>query len=77
MAELLDWTAAKVSSPWLLAGLEEIVALMGRDFWRYGFRENLPELQLMTQWSFEQGLSARRLQPAELFHPATHDYARV
>jgi len=77
MAELLDWTAAKVSSPWVLAGLEETVALMGRDFWRYGFRENLPELQLMTQWSFEQGLSARRLQPEELFHPATHDYARV
>ncbi len=56
IAELLDWTAAKVSAPWVLAGLEETVALMGPDYWRYGFRENLPELQVMTKWSFEQGL---------------------
>jgi 4,5-dihydroxyphthalate decarboxylase len=77
IAELLDWTAAKVSAPWALAGLEETVALMGTDYWRYGFRENLPELQVMTRWSYEQGLSARLLKPEELFHPATLDQPRI
>jgi 4,5-dihydroxyphthalate decarboxylase len=50
---------------------------MGHDFWKYGFRQNLAELELMTRWSYEQGLAVRKLDPKELFHPATLEQARV
>jgi 4,5-dihydroxyphthalate decarboxylase len=50
---------------------------MGEEFWPYGFKPNLPELEAMTRWSFEQGLAVRKLDPKELFHPATLEQARI
>lgn len=77
LAEIANQAALKVSVPWVLADLEEARSVMGHDFWRYGFKQNLPELQAMTRWSSEQGLSARPMKPEELFHPATLEQARV
>lgn len=31
----------------------------------------------MTRWSQEQGMAVRKMDPAELFRPATHERARV
>lgn len=72
-----DVAALKVTAPWIAAELEETEALMGRDFWKYGFKQNLAELEVMTRWSFEQGLAVRKLDPKELFHPATLEQARI
>ena len=76
-AEMSDVTAPVVSMPWIAADLAETRALMGEDFWRYGFRENLPELETMCRWSTAQGIAARPMEPAELFHPATLDRTRI
>ncbi len=77
VAELDDVTALKVSNPFHTAALDEAKALMGDDIWPYGFADNRDALEAMTRWSFEQGLSARRLTPEELFHPASRERARV
>lgn len=77
LAEISDVTALAVSMPWIAAELAETRALMGDDIWPYGFRENFKELETMCRWSFAQGIAAREMEPAELFHPATLDRARI
>jgi 4,5-dihydroxyphthalate decarboxylase len=68
-----EFGSLAVTIPWLMHDVEEIGALMGLSFWPYGFRENFAILEAMCEYSFEQGLSARRLTPEELFVPETHD----
>jgi 4,5-dihydroxyphthalate decarboxylase len=77
MKDMRDVAALKVTAPWIAAEIEETIELMGDDYWTYGFQRNLPELEVMTRWSFEQGLAVSRLDPKELFHPATLEQARV
>lgn len=77
LTELREVAALHAMLPWLPAEIDETVALMGEEFWPYGFKPNLPELEAMTRWSFEQGLAVRKLDPKELFHPATLEQARI
>ena len=77
IAEMRDVTALKVSDPWSTAMLEETSALMGGDPWPYGFQDNLKTLETFARWSHEQGLAVRPMDPAELFHPATLERARI
>lgn len=72
-----DIGALEVMLPWLTSHLEETVALMGQDFWPYGFEENRKSLEAMTRYSFEQGLSPRVVSIEELFAPGTHDRFKV
>lgn len=46
---------------------EEERALMGSDPWPYNIDDNLVSLRLLTQYAWEQGLTARRLDAAKLF----------
>jgi 4,5-dihydroxyphthalate decarboxylase len=55
--------------PWVIAERDATRALMGEDYWPYGFAANEHALDTFTRYSFEQGLSKRRLQPRELFAP--------
>jgi 4,5-dihydroxyphthalate decarboxylase len=64
--------ALAVMLPWMPAELEQVAAIMGPDHWPYGFRDNYAILSAMCEYSFEQGLSQRRLEPEELFAPETH-----
>ncbi|MSQ70185.1 MAG: ABC transporter substrate-binding protein [Betaproteobacteria bacterium] len=77
MEEMNDVTALRATVPWLIPEMEETRALMGDDFWRYGFKANLKELEVMTRWSLRQGLAARAVTPEELFFPSTLESARV
>ena len=65
------------SLPWLPDDLARAEAVMGPDYWRYGFASNLPELQAMVRWAREQGLVARDMDPAEMFAAATLDPSRI
>jgi 4,5-dihydroxyphthalate decarboxylase len=60
-----------VMLPWLSRDLAEIEDVFGADHWPYGIGPNYPTLDATCQFHFEQGLSSRRLQPEELFAPAT------
>jgi 4,5-dihydroxyphthalate decarboxylase len=44
---------------------------MGTDFWSYGFADNEHPVDRFLARHFAEGLSARRLQPRELFHPSS------
>jgi 4,5-dihydroxyphthalate decarboxylase len=51
---------------------------MGEDFWPYGFTEaNRSQIDLFARYHHEQGLSARRVRPEELFAPSTFDLAKI
>jgi 4,5-dihydroxyphthalate decarboxylase len=44
---------------------------MGDNYWPYGIEQNRKTLEALFQYSYEQGLSKRRLTIEELFHPST------
>ena len=57
-----------VGLPWVPADLEEIDEVFaGNDPWAYGIEPNQAVLEAMTQYSFEQGLSPRRVALEEIF----------
>jgi 4,5-dihydroxyphthalate decarboxylase len=71
LADLDEVVALPISLPWVSSEVEETKALMGENFWPYGVKENGKTLEAITRYSYEQGLSARRLPVEELFVPAT------
>jgi 4,5-dihydroxyphthalate decarboxylase len=67
--DLYVTAALKAMLPWLTAHVEEARALMGEDYWPYGFAPNRDALATFLRYHHEQGLSRRRYAPAELFAP--------
>ncbi len=60
-----------ISLPWVAKEIERSRKLMGEDFWPYGIEKNWKELDAMCQYSYEQGISPRKVDPEELFAPTT------
>jgi 4,5-dihydroxyphthalate decarboxylase len=77
MIDLCDVNALMVTLPWLEAETKDTMAVMGADFWKYGVHENLPEIEALTQYVFEQGLVDRKVTVEELFAPSTFEMAKV
>lgn len=77
MIDLRDVNALMVTLPWLEAETNETSAIMGDDFWKYGVPENLPEIEAVTQYIYEQGLADRKVTVEELFHPSIFEIAKV
>ena len=67
MEALYDTGGAKVTLPWITHHIEETREVLGDDYWPYGFRENYDTLEGICQFSYEHGLSDRRVEPEELF----------
>jgi 4,5-dihydroxyphthalate decarboxylase len=56
------------STPWLLAEIEDTVALFGSDYWApYGVEQNLKAVQALCDAQFAQGLSPKRLDAGTVF----------
>lgn len=77
MTQLTDVNALAVMLPFLDAETRETMAAMGRDFWRYGVRENQREIEALAQYAFEQGLLERQVKVDELFAPSTLEMSRI
>ena len=77
LAEVRDVSALNVTLPWVEAETLDTIRLMGRDYWKYGISENLPEIEALTRYSFEQGLALRKLTPEDLFHKSTFEISRI
>jgi 4,5-dihydroxyphthalate decarboxylase len=60
-----------VSLPFFLHHLEEAEEHFGVDIWPYGLEPNRLTLETACRYSFEQGLSARLVDPTELFVPGS------
>ena len=67
--DLYVTAALKAMLPWLTAHVEETRALMGDDYWPYGFAPNRATLDTFLRYHHESGLSMRRLAPEDLFAP--------
>ena len=77
IARLHELDALTVTLPWLVAEAEATEALMGADYWPFGVEPNRPTLDAMTRWSFEQGISAFKWEPDDLFVESTRDWRPV
>ena len=76
--DLHDTAALKFMLPWLHAHVEETERIMGtRDFWPYGLEPNRHVLSTFLRYHFEQGLSKRQLDPAELFAPESLEAFKI
>jgi 4,5-dihydroxyphthalate decarboxylase len=71
MSAMYDVDAVSAALPWLSDDLERTIAVMGQDYWPYGVPANRAPLAAMMRYSFEQGLSPRKLELDELFAPGT------
>ncbi len=70
-ADLETTTSLKVTLPWVTQEFEDTRALMGDNFWPYGVKASLKELELVMRYTHEQGLAKRRHEVDEIFHPST------
>ena len=77
MREVMDVTALYTTLPWVEAEARETLALMGADYWRYGAGESAADIDAITRYSYEQGLSSRRLHAADLFVPSTFEMSKI
>ena len=69
--------ALNVTLPWVEAEALETRALMGADYWRYGVGECAHEIEALARYSYDQGLSERRLTAEDLFAPSTFEISKI
>ena len=74
---LSDVSAAKATLPFLDEQLTAVRRLMGEDYWSYGLSRNMPTLDYFLDAHHSQGLSARRMQVAELFDPSVSEAFKI
>ena len=70
---LNDTSAAKVTMPFVEDTLKTAKDLMGENFWSYGVANNRVVLEAFCDMHFGQGLSPRKLEVGELFHPSSYE----
>jgi 4,5-dihydroxyphthalate decarboxylase len=73
--QLLREATKPETLPWLTAVVEELLEVFGGHPFPDGFEANLRLFEAYTHYSHEQGLSARKLDPAELFPAETQAWA--
>lgn len=66
-----------VSLPWGVSEFEKARGLMGEDYWSYGLAANRHVLETFLRYHHEQGLSARKVAPEELFAASTLDLTKI
>lgn len=69
---LYNTDALAVTLPFLIDHIEEAQSVFGDDYWPYGFEPNRETIASLTRYSYEQGLSDRRVEPEELFVEELH-----
>jgi hypothetical protein len=68
---LIDTSALATTLPWQAAEVRRTRELLGADWWSYGLEANRVGLDTFLRYHHEQGLSARRVTPEELFAPSS------
>ena len=69
--EWLQWQRVHQTSLWYRALWEEEQAAAGADLYLWGFRSTRPEVNQLLEYCHRQGLTARKFEPEEMFHPST------
>jgi 4,5-dihydroxyphthalate decarboxylase len=71
LSNLGELAALKATLPWLVAEYDETVALLGKDYWRYGIQGNEATLDAFLKYHHAQGLSSQLMTIPDLFAPST------
>jgi 4,5-dihydroxyphthalate decarboxylase len=77
LERLADDSASKATLPFVEVHVMRMRELMGQDYWPYGVAPNRHGLETFLRHHHRQGMSARRLEVEELFHPATLETFKV
>ncbi|NIO07884.1 MAG: hypothetical protein GTO40_07715 [Deltaproteobacteria bacterium] len=63
-----------LSIVWKTPYLEQEEDLFEGDPWAYGLSKNTPAIEKFLQYCYKQGVSARMMDPRDLFAPATWEF---
>jgi 4,5-dihydroxyphthalate decarboxylase len=74
---LRDFTCAHIPLPWAAAIADEIVQAQGTDPYPYGIEPSRPTLEAFCRYCHDQGVTARRMTPEELFPPEVQAAAKI
>ena len=77
LEKLSNLAQLAVALPWMEVEAAQTKALMGADYWRYGVKDCRHEIEVMTRYAHEQGLTQRKLEVEELFAPSTFAMAKI
>jgi 4,5-dihydroxyphthalate decarboxylase len=77
LEKLTNLAQLAVALPWMEVEATDTRALMGHDYWRYGVADCRHEIEVMTRYAHEQGLTDRRLAAEELFAPSTFALSKI
>ena len=77
MERLEAINALEVTLPWLCAEVAATKQVMGDDYWPYGIAENAKDIEAMTRYAYQQGLTDRLLAAEDLFAPSTFTISKV
>jgi 4,5-dihydroxyphthalate decarboxylase len=69
--EWLQWQRVHQTALWYRALWEEEQAVAGPDPYLWGFRDTRPEVDKLLDYCHRQGLTTRKFDPEEMFHPST------
>lgn len=65
------------SLPWSVHEFERLKRVLGADYWSYGIEANRHVLETLAGYSFDQGLSARKVPVEDLFARSTQDLSKI
>jgi 4,5-dihydroxyphthalate decarboxylase len=77
LERVCDFTCAHTPLPWIAAIADEIVQAQGPDPYPYGIEESRPTLEAFCRYAHDQGVTARRMTPEDLFPPEVRASAKV
>jgi 4,5-dihydroxyphthalate decarboxylase len=69
--EWLQWQREHQTALWYRALWEEEQAAAGPDPYLWGFQGTRPEVSKLLEYCYRQGMTARKFEPEEMFHPST------
>jgi 4,5-dihydroxyphthalate decarboxylase len=65
------------SLPWSVYEYDRMQRVLGQDYWSYGVDANRHVLETLMRYSYEQGLSVRKLDVDEMFARSTYDLTKI
>jgi 4,5-dihydroxyphthalate decarboxylase len=69
--EWLRWQRVHQTSLWYRALWEEEQAIAGQDPYLWGFQKTRVEVNKLLEYCHHQGITTRKFEPEEIFHPST------
>jgi 4,5-dihydroxyphthalate decarboxylase len=77
LKRLRDFTIAGTALPWIAAIADEIMQAQGADPYPYGIEASRPTLDAFCRYCHDQGVTARRMTPEDLFPREVQATAKV